>query len=519
MLVALLCSLAGLTACHASTLASQPDSIEIRAELAELAPYLTGNTDEAPGDLASLEEIYAGRQYAPLWIRDGAPTPQAVSLIRVMCRAQGYGLRPEEYLDCARFEQMLGGEPNGAGATSAANVAAVVSGRTAASPATAVPRDGANSSGDGASPLATAGFDIGLTSAARRFLGHVHFGRISPSQAGFDLTIARPRLDIGRLLGELSTTRDPETIIAQAEPPFEHYKLLRQALSHYRQLASGQAVPTRTELSTAPYDKRIRQIELTLERWRWLPSFDTPPIIVNIPQFRLFAFQTTEDRKADILQMDVIVGRTFPKLRTPVFAADLKYVIFRPYWDVPYSITQKEMLPDIRRKPGFLAKQHMELVDGQGDTSPVVPASPQNIERLAAGKLRLRQQPGEDNALGLIKFMLPNQYNVYLHSTPAHRLFAQSRRAFSHGCIRVSDPVALAQHVLRNAAGEWTAQSITEAMNGTTPSQRVNLRTPIRVLILYGTALATEDGAVLFFDDIYGHDRRLEALLGLLNVS
>ena len=215
--------------------------------------------------------------------------------------------------------------------------------------------------------------------------------------------------------------------------------------------------------------------------------------------------------------MNVIVGRTFPKLRTPVFVADLKYVVFRPYWDIPYSITQKEMLPELRTKPDFGKKQHLEIVDGPGDSAPVVPFSSRNLDLLAAGKLRLRQQPGPDNALGLMKFMLPNPYNVYLHSTPAHRLFNQARRAFSHGCIRVSDPVALASQVLRNAADTWTPDAITAAMSGpdATDARRVNLKTPIRVLILYGTALAQEDGSVLFFDDIYRHDRKLEGLLGL----
>jgi murein L,D-transpeptidase YcbB/YkuD len=128
--------------------------------------------------------------------------------------------------------------------------------------------------------------------------------------------------------------------------------------------------------------------------------------------------------------------------------------------------------------------------------------------------VRLRQQPGVDNALGLVKFMLPNTYNVYLHSTPAHRLFSESRRAFSHGCIRVADPVALAAYVLRNAPGNWTPEAIRAAMNGPA-TLRVDLTRPIRVMVLYGTALATEAGPVLFFDDIYGHDRTLERLLGL----
>jgi L,D-transpeptidase YcbB len=264
---------------------------------------------------------------------------------------------------------------------------------------------------------------------------------------------------------------------------------------------------------TTPLARRVRQIDLTLERWRWLPPFKTPPIIVNIPQFRLFAFRTTEDRVADILQMDVIVGRVFPRAQTPVFESDMRYIVLRPYWDVPASITRNEMLPKIRANPGFLAAQHLEIVAGQQDSSPTVPASADNLALLAAGKLRLRQQPGEDNALGLAKFIFPNSYDVYLHSTPAHQLFNETRRAFSHGCIRVSDPLALAAHVLRDSP-EWNRDKIAAAMNGT-QTVRVNLPQPVNVLILYGTALATENGAVLFFDDIYGYDAKLARDLGL----
>jgi murein L,D-transpeptidase YcbB/YkuD len=480
LLIWLVWCVCALCACKAD--ASSTDEAyanDIRSRAGQTQQFLSGNTNDS-GPLPSLAQIYAPRNFAPLWIRDGAPTPQSIALIRVLCAAENYGLRSAEYLDCPRFEQVLSASPVAAGAL----------------------------------PLANAEFDMGLTTVTLRFLSHIHFGRIDPHRAGFDLDSKRPPLRYAEILAMLSTTNDVSASVASLEPAFEHYNLLKQALLRYRLLAAGQAEPTRAELQSAPYGRRIRQIELTLERWRWLPTFDTPPIIVNIPQFRLFAFETTRDLKSQILQMDVIVGRTFPKLRTPVFAADLKYVIFRPYWDVPYSITQHEMLPDLRSKPDSLRKQHLEIVAGPGDTAPVVPFSQQSLEGLAAGKLRLRQQPGEDNALGLIKFMLPNSYNVYLHSTPAHRLFSQARRAFSHGCIRVSDPAALASYVLRNASGTWTPESIDAAMHGA-DTLRVNLKTPIRVLILYGTALATEDGAVMFFDDIYGHDRKLEGLLGL----
>jgi murein L,D-transpeptidase YcbB/YkuD len=264
---------------------------------------------------------------------------------------------------------------------------------------------------------------------------------------------------------------------------------------------------------TTPLLHRVEQIELTLERWRWLPKLETPPLFVNIPQYRLFAFGTTQDREADMLKLDVIVGKAFPNTRTPVFSEEMRYLVFRPYWDVPYSIATRELLPEIHKNPGYMDKQNLELVRGPGDDAKPVPPTQENLAALVAGTLRLRQRPGDDNALGLVKFMLPNEYNVYLHSTPAKGLFSEARRAFSHGCIRVSDPVALAEHVLKGQPGDWTREKIEAAMNGT-ETFRVPLTSPIPVYILYGTAIASEAGQVFFFDDVYGHDARLAALLG-----
>jgi murein L,D-transpeptidase YcbB/YkuD len=263
---------------------------------------------------------------------------------------------------------------------------------------------------------------------------------------------------------------------------------------------------------TRPLSSRVRQIELTLERWRWLPAELTgAPIIVNIPEFRLFAFDSTTDSEATIRQMDVIVGKAFEATETPVFTADMTYLIFRPYWEVPTSIARKEIVPHARRDPAYLTKHQMELVRGEGASPTVMPDTPGNVELLAKGILRVRQKPGPDNSLGLVKFMFPNRYNVYLHSTPARALFGESRRDFSHGCIRVSDPVGLAEYVLRGSP-EWTREKIEGAMNGTS-TVTVTLKNHIRVYIVYGTALATEDGRMLFFDDIYGHDQRLETAL------
>jgi murein L,D-transpeptidase YcbB/YkuD len=216
--------------------------------------------------------------------------------------------------------------------------------------------------------------------------------------------------------------------------------------------------------------------------------------------------------------MPVIVGQAYPSKRTPVFVGYLKYVVFRPYWDVPRSITIHEMLPAIRAHSDYLERNHLEIVRGESDDATVMEPAPETIAALAAGQLRLRQRPGDDNALGLIKFLFPNSHNVYIHSTPAHQLFLASRRAFSHGCIRVSDPIALAEYVLRNAATPWDRAQIDTAMHDT-KSLRIDLHEPIRVMILYGTAMATEAGPVQFFDDIYGHDRKLEVLLHLRPVN
>jgi L,D-transpeptidase YcbB len=303
-----------------------------------------------------------------------------------------------------------------------------------------------------------------------------------------------------------STAVQPQTLTPPLVEALKHFQ------SRHGEKPDGVLGAATFAQLTKPLSGRVRQIELTLERWRWLPSeLVSAPIIVNIPQFRLFAFESTSDSEAHIRQMDVIVGKAFEATQTPVFTADMSYLIFRPYWEVPYSIALKEIVPGARSNPASIEKHQMEIVRGSGDAVTVMPNTAENVELVAKGALRLRQRPGPNNSLGLVKFMLPNPYNVYLHSTPAQALFGESRRDFSHGCVRVSDPVGLAQYVLRDSP-EWTREKIQAAMNGANP-MTVTLKNRIRVFIVYGTALATEGGNVLFFDDIYGHDQRLEEAL------
>ena len=264
---------------------------------------------------------------------------------------------------------------------------------------------------------------------------------------------------------------------------------------------------TVTQLNV-PLKTRLQQLQLTLERYRWIPpDFPEPPIIVNIPEFQL---RTMHRQPADYLMMRVVVGRAM-RTQTPVFANNMRYVIFRPYWLVPPSIQRAELVPKTRRDPDYLADHGFEVVDGSGNVVPSSPATGKVISGLRSGALSIRQLPGPKNALGLIKFMFPNQYNVYMHGTPEQELFARSRRDFSHGCIRLEDPVVLAEWVLRDKP-EWTVDKIRATMKGDTTVQ-VNLDKPVPVLILYSTAVVEPDGEVRFFDDIYGYDASLDRAL------
>jgi murein L,D-transpeptidase YcbB/YkuD len=257
-----------------------------------------------------------------------------------------------------------------------------------------------------------------------------------------------------------------------------------------------------------PLKTRVQQLDLTLERYRWIPpDFPQPPIVVNIPEFRL---RTMRRQPAKYLTMAVIVGKAM-RTQTPVFANQMKYLIFRPYWLVPTSILRNELIPKTRRDPDYLADHGFEVVDGSGDVVPSSPASDDVLSGLRSGDYRVRQKPGPKNALGLVKFIFPNEYNVYLHSTPEQELFSKARRDFSHGCIRVENPADLAAWVLRDKP-EWTMEKILATMNGDTTLQ-VNLAKPIPVLILYSTAVVEPDGEVRFFDDIYGHDKSLAKVL------
>ena len=261
---------------------------------------------------------------------------------------------------------------------------------------------------------------------------------------------------------------------------------------------------------SVPAAQRVEQIELVLERWRWLPaSFTRPPIVVNVPEFRLYALEGTGDRVTaeGALTLRVIVGKAL-ETETPALESEMEYVVFRPYWNVPYSIVKHEMIEKLRKDRGYLARENLEIVSNSGARQGL---SASALAGLATGSLGLRQRPGPQNSLGLLKFVFPNEENVYLHGTPAKSLFARQRRDFSHGCIRVEDPVALAEYVLKDVPG-WTRERIERAMQAGTTSQ-VDLASPIPVYVVYMTATAKPGGEVGFFEDLYGHDAELARIL------
>jgi murein L,D-transpeptidase YcbB/YkuD len=241
-------------------------------------------------------------------------------------------------------------------------------------------------------------------------------------------------------------------------------------------------------------EARIRQIELNLERWRWLPAnLGDRYILVNVPEMRLRVYEGGNIP----LSMAVVVGT--PATPTPIFTDEMTYVVLSPYWNVPDSIAQGETLPGLLKDPNYLARNNMESVDKDGQT-----VAPEDMDQSALDRYRFRQRPGKANSLGLVKFMFPNQYNVYLHDTPAESLFARAGRAFSHGCVRVEEPVALAKYVLRDQSA-WTPEAIDAAMHSGS-EKSVSLTEPIPVYLGYWTAHVDEAGILNFRADVYGID-------------
>lgn len=248
---------------------------------------------------------------------------------------------------------------------------------------------------------------------------------------------------------------------------------------------NGIVTPALLKEMNVPALKRVEQLLINMGRMRWMLNHTEGNLImVNIPEFVLHVYEG----KKKIFDMNVVVGKEGHN--TTIFTGNLNQIVFSPYWNVPRNIVEKEILPSIEKDPFYLASNQMEETGETDDGLPVI-----------------RQLPGEKNSLGKVKFLFPNSYDIYFHDTPAKSLFSKDKRAYSHGCIRLSDPVKMANYLLRNQP-EWTPEKIDEAMNSG-EEQFVKLKNPVPVLITYYTAWVDENGLLNFRDDIYNHDATL----------
>ena len=255
-----------------------------------------------------------------------------------------------------------------------------------------------------------------------------------------------------------------------------------------------------------PASVRVRQIELALERLRWLPDVaGERVVVVNVPSFELAAYDAVGPDATPALQMAVIFGRAV-RTETPIFVGTMRTVVFAPYWNVPRSILRNEILPKLAKNPSYLVQENMEIVM-RGNA---VATNADTIGALASGGARVRQRPGAKNSLGRVKFLFPNRYDVYLHDTPSRSLFLRARRDFSHGCIRVAEPEALARWVLGPEG--WDDARVAAGL-ALTRETSVPLAHPIPVVVYYTTAVARSDGTIGFYDDVYRRDAALEAAL------
>ena len=501
-------------------------------------------TELKSADLRSIQtavrEFYEAYPGTLPWVRKSGPSLQAQAMIEFFKAASRQGLSPEDY-DAAGWDKRIARmqSPDPEPALIAFDVALSVSAMRYVSDLHL-----------GRLNPGSAHFGLDLGDGTFDVAAFVRTKLVeSPDITSALRTLEPPFPTYHRTLAALNTYRDlasgeddkPLPALRQAVKPGEAYDGIQQlttrlallgdlsahhknastdsiyagdlvdAVKHFQRRHGLQAdgvlnSPTMAELNT-PLSHRVAQLELTLERLRWLPHpFEQPMVAVNIPEFRLRA---VDEQYHWALLMRVVVGNAY-KTQTPVLSANIESIVFRPYWNVPLSIVRDEILPKLEAGGGYLRKHSYQVVDQKGAiVNEETTAEIRDL--LYSGRLRVRQRPGPNNSLGLIKFEFPNPHRVYMHGTPATELFSKSRRDFSHGCIRVEDPLSLAAWLLRDKP-EWTSDRIRAAMQGP-DALRVTLPKPVPVLIVYGTAVVMEDGEVQFFHDIYGQDAALERAL------
>jgi L,D-transpeptidase YcbB len=500
-------------------------------------PYVTADA-EGRNLWKLTRQFYERRQHAPAWIKGTAPLPQVAELIAALNAASEEGLDPQLY-----------------------NVTLIEQKRQTASRGFL--------SKKGFEPSEAGQQDVWLTYLYLKYASDLADGLSDLARADAKWQIRPEKFDPDATLEEALEKNRIEKSLRELTPENPQYVALRRVLAKYRAQAANGGWPTvpaklrlapghrsrataliaqrlsasgdyagpavdasgtalySTDLQEAvkrfqrrhgltddgivsapviaemnvPIDRRISQIALNLERWRWLPrDLGERHILVNIPEYRLEVWE----RNQVPLTMRVVVGKQ--DTQTPIFSDVMTHIVFSPYWNVPPNIAQGETLPEIMRDPGFLDRNNMEVLDADGNS-----VDPRAIDPADPTSYRFRQRPGAQNSLGLVKFMFPNQYHVYLHDTPMDSLFARASRSFSHGCVRLENPLALAEYVLRDQP-QWTRERIQEAMHAE-QERTVKLRGAIPVYLGYWTARVSADGILQFRRDVYDIDRRQTSLL------
>ncbi len=489
-----------------------------------------------------LPRFYELRSFRPAWSDDRGPLPQAESLLQALEGASREGLRGEDY--------------------HLPNLAALLSKiRQEQAQKIFHPQD-------------LADLDLLLSDSFLTYASHLRSGRVNPETIQAEWHIRRQQEDFVQLLQNSLDGKQIEKGLQGLLPSDPGYVRLREVLQNYRGIArtggwpeippgrtlhpgdrdarvgilrvrlgvSGdlpvfpgkddhffdaalsQAVrnfqqrhglagdgvvgPATLAALNVKVEGRIRQLEASMERWRWLPrDLGKQYITINIANFGLQAMENGRP----VLNMRVIVGRRYQ--RTPNFSATMTYLVFDPYWNVPTHITRKEMIPMIARDPEYLSKNHLRVYEGWGPRMKEIDPRTIDWNQIIPGKFiyHIRQDPGPTNALGRLKFMLPNKFDIYLHDTPVRELFQKTDRDFSHGCIRIEKAVDLAEYLLKPDP-EWTRENILAAIEES-KNKTVRLPRPIPVYVLYWTAWVDEDGTVQFRKDIYGRDEQLEKAL------
>ena len=494
-------------------------------------------------DRQNAQKVYEAIQYSPAWVRQGQPTPQALAVISALDNSQQKGLNPADY-DTSQWPARL------AALKAATGNAEGVANFDAALTFNAM-RYLSNLRIGRVNPKP---LELGIDLDQKHYdlpqflvqkvltasnLPDI-LSKVEPQYLGYQRTetalrtyLALAAQDHSQPLPDLPKTVKSGDAYSSVQQLSERLRLLGDlprdavvdsnattydgplvdAVKHF-QLRHGLkpdgnlGKETLRELNV-PLSTRVIQLEDSLERWRWLPA-DYPqlPVAVNIPGFKLRVFS---DDHTVALRMNVVVGKALNH-QTPVFAKGMKYIIFRPYWNLPLDITRAEIVPKLQRDPRYLARKGFEATDQNGHIVAAGAVNRAILAEIKSGRLLIRQKPGPRNALGLVKFMFPNEFDVYLHSTPAPQLFSQSRRDFSHGCIRVEKPAELAAWLLQDQP-KWTLEKIKAAMQSGPDSQQVNLTKPVPVVIVYLTAVVEENSEVYFYDDIYGLDGALNDAL------